>query len=366
MIIIRYLVRETLKSQLAILFILLLIFFCQKLVKILGAAVDGEIPTNLVLSLLGLGVPEMAQLILPLSLFLGLLMTLGKLYTESEITVMHACGLSKAVLVKAAMVLALFTGIIAAVNVMWAGPWSSRHQDEVLAEAKANPGMAALAQGQFQQATDGNSVLFIESVDGSRFNDVFLAQLRPKGNARPSVVVADSGQLSQRKDGSQIVTLDKGTRFEGTALLRDFRITDFQNYQAIIGHQAVTLDPTDTEQMNMRTLINTDNDRARAELHWRITLVFTVFMMALMVVPLSVVNPRQGRVLSMLPAMLLYLVFFLLQTSIKSNGGKGKIDPVVWTWVVNGFYLLLALALNVWDTVPMRRIRARFVRKGAV
>lgn len=94
-IIIRYLVRETLKSQLAILFILLLIFFCQKLVRILGAAVDGDIPANLVLSLLGLGVPEMAQLILPLSLFLGLLMTLGKLYTESEITVMHACGLSK-------------------------------------------------------------------------------------------------------------------------------------------------------------------------------------------------------------------------------------------------------------------------------
>ncbi|KAG1716460.1 hypothetical protein ID866_735 [Astraeus odoratus] len=274
----------------------------------------------------------MAQLILPLSLFLGLLMTLGKLYTESEITVMHACGLSKAVLVKAAMILALFTGIVAAVNVMWAGPMSSRHQDEVLAEAKANPGMAALAQGQFQQATDGNSVLFIESVDGSKFNDVFLAQLRPKGNARPSVVVADSGQLSQRKDGSQVVTLNKGTRFEGTAMLRDFRITDFQNYQAIIGHQAVALDPTDTEQMDMRTLWNTDTDRARAEFHWRITLVFTVFMMALIVVPLSVVNPRQGRVLSMLPAMLLYLIYFLLQTSIRSNGAKGKLDPMVWTW----------------------------------
>lgn len=178
MIIIRYLVRETLKSQLAILFILLLIFFCQKLVRILGAAVDGDIPANLVLSLLGLGVPEMAQLILPLSLFLGLLMTLGKLYTESEITVMHACGLSKAVLVKAAMVLALFTGILAAVNVMWAG-LVVKTRDEVLAEAKANPGMAALAQGQFQQATNGNSVLFIESVDGSDFHDVFLGANSP-------------------------------------------------------------------------------------------------------------------------------------------------------------------------------------------
>lgn len=308
MIIIRYLVRETLKSQLAILFILLLIFFCQKLVRILGAAVDGDIPTNLVLSLLGLGIPEMAQLILPLSLFLGLLMTLGKLYTESEITVMHACGLSKAVLIKAAMILALFTGAVAAVNVMWAGPWSSRHQDEVLAEAKANPGMAALAQGQFQQASDGNAVMFIESVNGNRFHDVFLAQLRPKGNARPSVVVADSGELSQQKDGSQVVTLNKGTRFEGTAMLRDFRITDFNNYQAIIGHRAVSADPDDTEQMDMRTLWKTHTDRARAELHWRFTLVATVFIMALMVVPLSVVNPRQGRVLSMLPAMLLHSV----------------------------------------------------------
>lgn len=358
--------RETLKSQLAILFILLLIFFCQKLVRILGAAVDGDIPTNLVLSLLGLGVPEMAQLILPLSLFLGLLMTLGKLYTESEITVMHACGLSKAVLIKAAMVLALFTGIVAAVNVMWVGPWSSRHQDEVLAEAKANPGMAALAQGQFQQSTDGNSVLFIEGVNGASFHDVFLAQLRPKGSARPSVVVADSGHLSQNKDGSQVVTLNQGTRFEGTAMLRDFRITDFKNYQAIIGHQAVTADPTDTEQMNMRTLWNTDTNRARAELHWRLTLVLTVFIMALMVVPLSVVNPRQGRVLSMLPAMLLYLVFFLLQTSLKSNAGKGKLDPAVWMWSVNLLYIALAVALNLWDTVPMRRLRARLTNKGAV
>ncbi len=365
MIIIRYLVRETLKSQLAILFILFLIFFCQKMVRILGAAVEGDIPTNLVLSLLGLGVPEMAQLILPLSLFLGLLMTLGQLYTESEITVMHACGLSKAVLIKAAMILALFTGVVAMVNSMWLGPWSSRHQDEVLAEAKANPGMAALAQGQFKQATDGNSVLFIESVDGSSFKDVFLAQIRPKGNARPSVIVADSGHLSLRYDGSQVVTLNTGTRFEGTAMLRDFRITDFQDYQAIVGHQTVALNPDDASQMDMKTLWQSDKPNARAELHWRITLVLTVFIMALMVVPLSVVNPRQGRVLSMLPAMLLYLVFFLLQTSLKSNAAKGKIDPMIWMWLVNLVYIGIALVLNVWDTVPVRQLRARFSKKGA-
>lgn len=365
-IIIRYLVREMLKSQLAILFILLLIFFCQKLVRILGAAVDGEIPTNLVLTLLGLGVPEMAQLILPLSLFLAILMTLGRLYTESEITVMHACGLGKNVLVKAAMVLMLFTALLAAVNVGWLGPWSSRHQSEVMQNAKANPGAAALAAGQFQQSSDGQSVLFIENVKGNHFDNVFLAQLRPKGNARPSVVVADRGQMTQRADGSQVVTLDNGTRFEGTAMLRDFRITDFKNYQAIVGHQAVTLDPNDSAQASLSSLWRSDKADFRSELHWRLTLIFSVLAMALMVVPLSVVNPRQGRVLSMLPAMLLYLVFFLLQSSLRSSGGKGRIDPAIWMWVVNLGYLGLAVLLNLWDTVPMRRLRARFNKRGTV
>jgi len=365
-IIIRYLVRETLKSQLAILFILLLIFFCQKLVRILGAAADGEIPTNLVLTLLGLGISEMAQLILPLSLFLAILMTLGRLYTESEITVMHACGLSKAVLVKAAMVLMFFTAVVATANVAWLGPWSARYQNEVTKNAKANPGAAALAAGQFQQSGDGQSVLFIENVKGNNFGNVFLAQLRPKGNARPSVVLADKGHMTQRADGSQVVTLDKGTRFEGTALLRDFRITDFQNYQAIVGHQEVLLDPNDAEQMNFNALKHSSKPEFRSELHWRLTLVFSVLVMALMVVPLSVVNPRQGRVLSMLPAMLLYLVFFLLQSSLRSSGAKGRLDPAIWMWVVNLSYLALAIVLNLWDTVPMRRLRARFTRGGSV
>ncbi|UMX50811.1 hypothetical protein MJ390_03645 [Klebsiella pneumoniae] len=52
----------------------------------------------------------------------------------------------------------------------------------------------------------------------------------------------------------------------------------------------------------------------------------------------------------MLPAMLLYLVFFLLQTSIKSNGGKGKMDPAIWMWAINLLYFALAVLLNLCRT----------------
>lgn len=362
MIIVRYLVKETLKTQVAILFILLLIFFCQKLVKILSAAVEGDIPTSLVLSLLGLGVPEMAQLILPLSLFLGILMTYSKLYAESEITVMHACGVGKKTLLNSALILSLFTGLLAAANVIWLSPWSQVNQDKVLAEARANPGMAALVEGQFQKDSAGRVVLFVGNVTEKQFHNVFLAQVRPSGNQRPSVVVADSGYIVQNEDGTQVVHLNEGTRYEGTALLRDFRITNFTDYQAAIGYQEPESDSDDVEQATMQQLMASDNHRSKAELNWRLTLIFCVPLMALLVVPLSVVNPRQGRVLSMLPAMLLYLVYFLLQSSLRSNAMKARIDPMLWVWVVNISYFMIALLVNFWDSIPARRLRARFRR----
>lgn len=361
MIIIRYLARETFKSQIAILFILLLIFFCQKLVRVLSAAVEGEIPTNLVFSLMFLGVPEMAQLILPLSLFLAILLTYGKLYAESEITVMHACGLGKSVLLKSALLLSLFTALLSAGNSLWLGPWSVRHQTEVLADAKANPGMAALVEGQFQKTSDGTAVLFVGDVKGSQFNNVFMAQLRPSGNQRPSVVVAKNGYVTQNDDGTQMVHLNDSRRYEGTTGLRDFRITEFASYQARIGHQETKVSDFEIEQVSMRNLwiMRNFDPMAWAEMNWRVTLIFSALLMAMLVVPLSVVNPRQGRVASMLPAMLLYLIYFLLQSSLRSNAAKGKIDPIIWVWLVNGAYLALAIFLNLWDSLPMRRLRAR-------
>ncbi|MFB6421788.1 MAG: LPS export ABC transporter permease LptF [Candidatus Malihini olakiniferum] len=362
MIIIRYLAQETFKSQLVILLVLLVIFFCQELVQILGSVVDGEVPINLVLSLLGLGIPKIAQLILPLSLFLGLLMTFSRMYAKSEITVMYACGLDKTVLLKTACILALVTGVIAMINAFWVSPWSSRHQEIVMAEAKANPSVTTLVAGQFQSIQSSNTVLFISNVKGQKFDRVFLAQLRTNCNTPPSVVIASSGRVDIDQNGMQVVTLNKGSRYEGTAILRDFYITDFKKYQAVIGHKNVSQENTGMrhmEQMTISELYQLDENSARAEFHWRITLVFSVLIMAVFVVPLSAVNPRQNRVLSTLSPMLFYLIFFLIQSSLRSNASKGKIDPEISIWLVNLAYIWIALLLNLWDTLPLRRLRAR-------
>ena len=158
MILIRYLTKEVFKSQVAILFILLLIFFSQQLVRVLGSAANGKVPADLVFSLLGLGMPAMAQLMLPLCLFIAILLTFGRLYAESEITVMRACGVGQRVLVRVALMLSLVTAGLAAYNVLWLSPWSIQKQAAIVEDAKANPTMGALSSGQF--IATNNTILF--------------------------------------------------------------------------------------------------------------------------------------------------------------------------------------------------------------
>ncbi|QIQ22026.1 LPS export ABC transporter permease LptF [Zophobihabitans entericus] len=363
MIITRYVVKETLKTQFAILFVLLLIFFSQKLIRILSSAVEGDIPNNLIFPLLMLGISEMAQLILPLSLFLAILIAFGRLYLESEMVAMFACGVKKRFLYHVVLFLSIVTGLLTLTNSIWFGPWSAYQQKQLVENAKANPSLAGLLAGQFQHSPKGDAVLYLGNVNRNNLENVFIAQMNNSETQRPSIIISSKGHIAQDKDGNQIILLNDATRYEGTAQLRDFRITEFKDYQAIIQPKAVDIDSSiqdsNVEQLSFSELRSLWSQRAKTEYFWRITLILSVPLMAFMVIPLSAVNPRQGKVANFLPAILLYLVYFLLQSAIKANAIKGRLDPVLWMSVVNGAYFLFAIAINLWNSLFMRKIRFR-------
>ncbi|OCG10470.1 LPS export ABC transporter permease LptF [Gilliamella apicola] len=364
MIIRRYLVKETLKIQGAILFILLLIFFSQKLIRILSSAIEGNIPRDLIMPLLVLGVSNMADLILPLSLFLGVLVTFGRLYSDSEMVAMHACGVKKNLNYQVVFFLCILTCALTTINCIWFGPWSSLKQDQLVENAKINPSLAGLLAGQFQQTPDGNSVIYISNVDKNNLENVFIAKINPKNNQRPSIIIANKGKTGNDAEGNQIITLDDANRYEGTAQLKDFRITNFHNYMGIIKPKELDSNNdeiNDVQQLGLTDLYETKTIKSEAEFYWRLTLIISVPLMAFLVIPLSISNPRQGRLAQILPALLLYLVYFLLASSIKANAGKGRLDPALWFYIINLGYFVLAIILNCWDNLFMRKIRLKYI-----
>ncbi|NBI12432.1 LPS export ABC transporter permease LptF [[Haemophilus] felis] len=360
MILIRYLLREIFKSQIAILFILLLIFFCQQLVRVLGSAASGKIPTDLVFSLLGLGIPMMAQLMLPLSLFIAILLTLGRLYSESEITVMRACGVGQKLLIITSLLLSLITATVATYNVFWLTPWAVQKQASILEDAKANPTMGALSSGQFIRTNNDEFVLFINEIKNERIQDIYVFQTREKGNVKPSVLVAEFGELKALENGDQILRLENSQRVEGSAALPDFRITHFDEYQAYLGYQPNSNASDEASALNFWELFQKDGAAIKAEINWRISLILAIPLMALIAIPLSKVNPRQGRFAKILPALLLYLIYFLLQSSLKSAWSAEKLDGTVLMPLTNVIFLVIGLLLNRFANTSLPRFRSLF------
>lgn len=365
MIIRRYIVKETLKAQIAILFILFMIFFSQKLIRILSSAVDGDVPSNLIMPLLLLGVANMAQLILPLSLFLGILVAFGRFYTDSEMVAMYACGVKKRIIYQVVSFLCVITCALTVANLVWFSPWSSYQENKLVENAKLNPSLAGLLSGQFQKTPNGDAVIYIGNVDHNNIEHIFIAQTNSAKGNRPSVILANKGKMTSDKVGNQIIVLDDANRYEGSALLKDFRISHFNNYQAIIKSKELVLSDDEiknnVEQLSFTQLLTEKTPKAKAEYYWRVSLFLSVPIMAFLVIPLSASNPRQGRLARILPALLLYLVYFLLESSIKANAAKGLLNPTFWFNLVNGGYLLLAVLFNIWDSIPMRRIRYKLI-----
>ncbi|MBW3697495.1 LPS export ABC transporter permease LptF [Vibrio sp. T187] len=363
MIIVRYLIRETLKSQFAIFFVLFLVFLSQKFISVLAEASDGEIPASLILSIVGLNMPAMGLLMLPLSIYIGILLTFGRLYAESEIVVMNATGIGNKFLIQAALYLAIITASVAAFNSLWLSPWAQDKEAQLTEQLAAENSVDLLRTGRFEPTPDRSSVVFIDSISDSKLSNVFIAQIRPRDSILPSVMFSKSGDVSELSDGRQVITMYDGTRYEGVPTRVDYMVTHFEEYEGLIGQRDVKKKGRDWEALPTMDLINHPDVRAKAELQWRISLVLCIPLLTMLVVPLSAVNPRQGRFAKMGPAILIYLTYFLAISATKSSIEDGSIPAVVGMWPINALLLVVAIMANFMDSVPVRRFKEKFRKK---
>jgi lipopolysaccharide export system permease protein len=162
------------------------------------------------------------------------------------------------------------------------------------------------------------------------------------------------------EDGRQILSLYDGSRYEGLPRRLDYMITDYEEYEALIGQREVTKKGRDWDDLPTLTLINNPDKKAQAELQWRLSLIVCIPLLTLIVIPLSAVNPRQGRFAKMGPAILIYMTYFLALSASKSGLEGGGLPVLIGMWPVNLSLLFAGLILNYMDSVPVRRFIDNF------
>lgn len=369
MIVFRYLSRELLLTSSAVSAVLLVIIMSGRFIKYLAQAAEGRLDHTVLFMIMAYKLPSFFQLILPLGLFLGVLLAYGRLYLDSEMTVLSATGMSQQRLTAYTLVSA--TGMAALVAWLSLGlaPQGATQVARILNEQAAMTEFDTLVPGRFQSVRKQSRVTYTEklSEDRSQLSGIFITD-RPDaepGKKPPAinVLVAESGHQEIQADGSRYLVLQNGYRYDGNPGQADYRKIKYDTYGVLLPKPEVSEDVGEREAVPSGELLGSDSLTYKAELQWRLSIPLLVFIVILMAVPLSRVNPRQGRFLKLLPAVLLYMAYLALLIGARGAVDKGKIPPALGLWWVHGLFLLIGLLMLYWEPLRLKWQSRRALRE---
>ena len=368
MIVFRYLSREVLLTLSAVSAVLLVIIMSGRFIKYLAQAASGALDPGSLFLIMGFRLPGFMQLILPLGLFLGILLAYGRLYLESEMTVLSATGMSQQRLLGLTMIPAAFVALIVAWLSLSLAPQGANQFQLLLNKQDALTEFDTLVPGRFQALSDGSRVTYTEELTNDRTNlsGVFISQKSLGQDAKDrsiSVLVAETGHQEVRPDGSRWLILNNGYRYDGNPGLADYRAIKYDTYGVLLPKPDASDEVTDRDAIPTLDLIGNPEPRAIAELQWRISLPLLGFIVTLIAVPLSRVNPRQGRFLKLLPAILLYMGYLTILISARGALEKGKLSPTLGLWWVHALFLAIGLLLLYWEPLRLKLASRRSVKE---
>ncbi|WP_431258025.1 LPS export ABC transporter permease LptF [Roseateles chitinivorans] len=341
-------VRKELARSFGLAFVVILtIVVTMLLVRSLGMAAKGTVAPQHVL--LSLGYLALAQLpvMLSLSLFVAVVMSLGRMYKESEMTIWFASGLGLTRFVRPVLTMASPVLVVVAVLMTIVWPWSNDNSAQLRAQFEQRSDLSRVAPGQFQTSNDGSRVFFIERdpTDEAAARNVFIMN---NTEHLESVTTSARGAL-QYKDNQRVLVLDHGQRNDVDQRNGDKSVARFQQYQVVVDEEVMraggTRPPKTRPTLDLLVDRTPQND---GELAWRFGMILGCVNLVLLGIGISATNPRRASNWNLLFALLAFIVYFnlinLTQTWVVAN--KMKLGPALLA--LHGGAFLVTLLLLLW------------------
>jgi lipopolysaccharide export system permease protein len=334
------------QTWLAVTGVLVAILVANQLSRVLGLAADNQYGRHVVFDLIVLGAVMNLSVIVPVGLLLAVVLTLGRLYHDSEVAAMQAGGFAP---VRLLVPLFMFAAVIA-VGLGWLSfvqvPRADEQVQLLRRSAIKEAQFGKLDAGRFRSFSGGEAVFYAERVDPQGvLHNVFL---RRESAGQIELALADTATYSKAgADGTHFVTLFNGNRYEGVPGQSDFRVIRFREHGIPISTPADVAGPQDPDTKPTHDLWGTHTASDIAQLQSRASSPLMALVLTLVAVPLSRLRPRQGRYARVGFAIVVYLVYSNLLAAAKVWVEKGDLPPAIGVWWVHLAVLGLGLYL-VW------------------
>lgn len=371
MVVNRYIARELLQTMLAVALILLLISLSTRFVRFLGEAASGELPVDIVFTLIGLKSVDYLVIVFPLAFYLAALLTFSRMYRDSEMVALNACGVGPGRLIKSVMLFAPAVALVVAILSLYAAPWAAEKAIQMREKAEQASELSGLIAGQFRESRRGDVVFYVEQLSANRksMENVFIqtrkAREAPGGEGQGAtksfaddlagqkslgVLSSSSGyRYVDEESGDQFVVMEDGFRYEGKPGDPRYKIIKFEKHGVRVEEKDFTPAKRKREAIPTPDLWDDADPRSSAEMQWRLSWPLSALLLPLLALPLSRTSPREGRLDRLFVAVLAYIIYNNMLGVARDMIAEGGLWERLGIWWVHGLLLLIVVALIAWQ-----------------
>ena len=356
----RYIMRNLVILFFAIMFIIGLVLFGNQFVLTVQESIERGIPIQELLPIVSFNMIRDIPMVLSLSLFLAIILTISQLYKNSEAIVMNSLGLGEKHFIVFIQPLVIVSFAIIFFLTLYAVPWSKQQKNIMETETKNASEFSFITEGQFEQFKQGDIVFYasesktLDSVGEQNMEEIFIYAL---DNEKSVIVLASAAiKFIDTESNSTYLRLKDGVRYQGIPNNENVNILHFDLYdlEIVSGElQKSVAIFTKIESKSTLDLIKAEGLYANAELQWRLSQPISVLFLSIMGVFLGKTSPRKGKGSNLLIGVLIFMLYNNGLLVAKSAIERGQLDPIIGLW---GIHLLVLILLILLYQFRQRRI----------
>jgi lipopolysaccharide export system permease protein len=358
----RYITREILKPLGVVSGVLIALFMSYTWARYLADAIEGWLAPEIVWALVLLRAVIALEVLLPITLYLSVVLALGRLHTDHEMIALAASGVSPLRIVRTTFVLSLAVAAVVAALSLSVRPWAYEQSYRLRAKASSEFDLARVDAGRFYRNQAGGYVIFVEHLGAGAetVQGVFIQ--RDDGDRVQIISARQARQERDPRTDRPVLVLEDGREYRfartGREPARDpprDRILTFRTLQVSLGEDATTLEYR-RKAASTAWLARSPDLMDVAELQWRLFTPISAVLLALLAVPLSHAAPRQGRQAKVITAMLVYAAYYFATAMAKTWIERGVLSPVPGLWTIQAALAVIVVVL-LWPRTLGRQRR---------
>ncbi|MFJ5446310.1 LPS export ABC transporter permease LptF [Methylobacillus methanolivorans] len=336
----RSLLQELVTTAIGGFMVLFGIVIAQRVAYYIGIAAKGSLASDAINTLLGFSMLKFLPMMLSLTLFLAVLLTLSRWHRDSEMVVWFSSGQGLSSWIRPVLTFGVPVIVVITFLSLFVTPWATNKGAEFRDQLKSRDELSSISPGVFKESRQADRVFFVESFDelGNIVKNIFVQSMQ---HQKLGIIVAARGHRETAENNDNFLVMQNGRRYEGTPNTAEYSITEFERYAIRIEPAEVQQQPPNTQSKSSLDLFNEHSLDSAAELQWRLAIPISAFVLILLAIPLSFVDPRSGRSANLMMALLIYIVYNNLLSILQAWLAQGKIPTMVGLWPVHAFFLLL-------------------------